>query len=199
MDWDERYGSVDFAYGTRENDFLREQLEARALSSGRALCLAEGEGRNGLYLAKRGWQVTGVDQSRVGLDKFARLARQAGLDVTTVVADLADYDLGSSCWELIVSIWCHVPPKLRRSLHAGVVRALAPGGLLVLEAYHPRQLEFKTGGPPVAEMMMRLDDLRQELSGLDFEVAEETEREIHEGPFHDGPSAVTRVAARRPG
>jgi SAM-dependent methyltransferase len=198
MDWDERYASVEFAYGTRENDFLREQVEAGDWRPGRALCLAEGEGRNGLYLAKRGWSVTGVDQSRVGLEKFERMAAEARVEVTTVTANLADFELGNARWELIVSIWCHVPSTLRRTLHASLVRALTPGGHLVLEAYHPRQLDLKTGGPPTADPMMTVEGLRQELVGLRFLVAEELEREIHEGPFHNGPSAVTRVVAERP-
>lgn len=196
--WDERYASVDFAYGRKPNDFLEEQLEAQSLELGRALCLAEGEGRNALHLARRGWRVTGVDQSRVGLDKLEAQAREAGLEVRADLADLAQYELGEAVWDLVVSIWCHVPPALRADLHARVVRSLAPGGVLILEAYHPRQLEFKTGGPPVAEMMMTVGGLQSELAGLEFLLAREVEREIHEGPFHEGMSAVTQLVARKP-
>lgn len=196
--WDERYASVETAYGTEPNDFLREKLESLALRPGKALCLAEGEGRNALHLARNGWQVTGVDQSRVGLDKLEGQAARENLVVTAVCEDLAHFDLGSAQWDLIVSVWCHVPPVLRLDLHARVVRALRPGGQLILEAYHPRQLELKTGGPPLSEMMMTLAELRSELSGLHFVHAEEVEREIHEGPFHQGQSAVTQLVAQRP-
>lgn len=196
--WDERYASVDFAYGREPNDFLKEQLEKQSLALGRALCLAEGEGRNALHLARLGWRVTGVDQSKVGLDKFETQAREEGLKVQADVADLAHYELGEEKWGLVVSIWCHVPPALRRDLHARVVRALAPGGLLILEAYHPRQLEFESGGPPVAELMMTTHDLESELAGLEFLFAQELEREVHEGPFHEGMSAVTQLVARKP-
>jgi SAM-dependent methyltransferase len=195
--WDERYASVESAYGTEPNDFLRQELETLAPPAGRALCLAEGEGRNAIYLARHGWEVTGVDQSKVGLDKMKARASEEGLTVQAVHSDLADYDLGENRWDLIVSIWCHVPPELRRTLHAGVARGLAVGGHLILEAYHPRQLTFKTGGPPTAELMMTLEQLREELTGLEFVVSRETQREIIEGPFHRGTSAVTQLVARR--
>lgn len=194
--WDERYGSVEMAYGVEPNDFLREHLEQ--LPVGKSLCLAEGEGRNGLALAKAGHDVTGVDQSSVGLRKFERLAKEAGVSVRTVVADLAEYDLGEETWDSIVSIWCHVPPALRATLHPACVRALRPGGALLLEAYHPDQIELGTGGPPDPALMMTALGLRKELEGLEFSILEERRREIHEGPFHDGMSAVVQVLARKP-
>ncbi len=194
--WDERYGAVETAYGTEPNDFLREQVGALPL--GKTLCLAEGEGRNGLFLAKAGHQITGVDQSGVGLQKFERYAKEAGVEVETVVADLAEYDLGTEKWDAIISIWCHVPPTLRVSLHPACVRALRPGGVFLLEAYHPDQIALKTGGPPDAAFMMTAEGLRRELEGLEFLVLEEKQREIHEGPFHNGTSAVVQVLAKKP-
>src|SRR5690606_1603285 len=113
------------------------------------------------------------------------------------VADLGAYELGSECWSGIVSIWCHVPTPLRVRLHRAVVAALEPGGVLLLEAYTPRQLEYKTGGPPTADGMMSLAELRRELAGLEFIHAEETVREVHEGKYHDGLSAVVQVIARK--
>lgn len=193
--WDERYGSVDSAYGTAPNDFLREHLARVPL--GQCLCLAEGEGRNGLFLAKAGHQVTGVDQSSVGLEKFQRSAEEAGVTVHTIVADLADYDLGEEKWDSIISIWCHVPPDLRAKLHAACVRALKPGGVFLLEAYHPDQIDLKTGGPPDPAFLMTAEGLRDELAGLEFHVLEEKRREIHEGPFHNGISAVVQLLGSR--
>lgn len=195
--WDERYGSVDMAYGTEPNDFLREHL-AR-IPRGKCLCLAEGEGRNGLFLAQAGHEVTGVDQSSVGLEKFQRSAQQAGVAVHTVVADLADYDLGEEKWDSIISIWCHVPPGLRAKLHPACVRALKPGGVFLLEAYTPDQIDLRTGGPPDPAFLMTAEGLRRELAGLDFQILEEKRREIHEGPFHNGMSAVVQVVGRRGG
>ena len=194
--WDERYSISEFYYGTEPNDFLKEHA-SKIKKGGKVLCLAEGEGRNAVYLAKLGYEVTAVDQSSVGLKKLNELARENGVTVITVVADLADYSIVPGNWDAVVSIWCHVPPVLRKKLHASVVKGLKSGGLMILEAYEPRQLEFKTGGPPVAELMMKVVDLRNELSGLDFLIAHEIERDVQEGKGHFGLSAVTQVLARK--
>ncbi len=161
------------------------------------LCLAEGEGRNAVWLAQQGFNVTGVDGSAVGLGKAQELSTQRCVKITTEVADLADYDLGTERWDAIVSIWCHLPPTLRADVHQRVVRALRPGGIFILEAYTPRQLEYKTGGPPVAEMMMSSDILRSELSDVEFVHLVECDRDIQEGLGHRGLSAVVQCIARR--
>lgn len=196
--WDQRYAEPGFAYGTEPNDFLAANAERYLPAGGEVLCLAEGEGRNAVFLARRGFRVTGVDSSAVGLAKARTLAAERGVAIETAVADLADYELGVARWDGIVSIWCHTPPALRARLHRAVVAALRPGGVFVLEAYTPAQLAHRTGGPPVAEMMMTLAAVRAELAGLDIVVGEETTREVHEGKYHDGTSAVLQVIARKP-
>jgi len=195
--WDERYRSEEFFYGVEPNDFLAQEAH-RIRSGGRVLCLAEGEGRNAVWLAQQGFDVLGIDGSAVGLAKAERLALSRGVRITTQVADLAEADLGDGEWDAVVSIWCHVPPPLRRDLHQRVQRALVPGGVFMLEAYHPKQLEYRTGGPPVAELMMTANDLRSELDGLQIDVLQEIEREVQEGPGHHGHSAVTQLIAARP-
>jgi SAM-dependent methyltransferase len=194
--WDRRYDRADFFYGTEPNDFLREQVAH--LPTGPVLCLGEGEGRNAVFLAQRGHAVTAVDLSPVGLAKAARLAAARGVWLTTTVADLAQYDLGTDRWAGMVSIWCHLPVALRRRVHGGIVTALRPGGVLLLEAYTPRQLQFGTGGPPVREYLMTLAELREEFAGLEFLLAQECDREVQEGSGHRGPSAVVQVVARKP-
>lgn len=194
--WDERYQGDDYVYGTTPNDFLRDQVDQ--LPMGRILCLAEGEGRNAVFLAERGFTVTAVDQSAVGLEKARRLAEQRDVSIDTAVADLAEFPLETGAWDGIVSIFAHMPPAARRHLHGEVVTGLKPGGVFVLEAYRPKQLEYRTGGPPSVELMMDLKGLRAELAGLTFEFADETVREIHEGPLHHGPGAVVQVRARKP-
>lgn len=114
-------------------------------------------------------------------------------------ADLSDYALDHDAWDAIVSIWCHLPPPLRARVHHAVGSALRVGGVFLLEAYTPAQLAFRTGGPPTAELMPTLAELRAELSGLTFEFAIERERDVHDGRGHAGRSAVVQVIARRSG
>jgi len=197
--WDERYSEPGYLYGTSPNDFLQAEF-SRIPQHGKVLCLAEGEGRNAVFLATRGYSVTAVDQSRVGLEKARRLALEQGVDIEIEVADLAHYDLGRSCWDGIVSIWAHLPTPLREQLHPKVVDALKSGGVLILEAYTPRQLDMSGfGGPPPSQRncFMTLDALRSELAGLDLLVARELEREISEGKGHQGLSAVVQVIASK--
>lgn len=191
--WDERYAEDGFAYGDRPNDFLAEVKDR--LPRGPVLCLAEGEGRNAVHLLGLG-PVTAMDQSAVGLQKAEALARTRGGVLRTVAADLATFELGGP-WSVITSIWAHVPPAIRRRVHAAVPEALAPGGALVLEAYTPAQVGRGTGGPPDPALTMTLEGLREELPGLDFVIGRELEREVHEGKYHEGLSSVVQVLAFR--
>lgn len=195
--WNERYRDAHAAYGARPNDFLEEVAER--IPAGPVLCLAEGEGRNAVYLAERGHAVTAVDLSAVGLAHAAHLAKARGVRLETVHADLASYDPGVARWSGIVSIWAHVPPSVRRPLHAACVQALKPGGVFLLEAYTPKQHQRPgRGGPPVAELLMTPEALREELAGLRIERCEEVERDVHEGRHHQGPSTTVQVVAVRP-
>ncbi len=193
--WDERYAGPEYAYGIEPNEFLRD--EAARIPAGPVLCLAEGEGRNAVYLASRGHAVTAVDFSRAGLAKAAQLARERGVRIELVEADLAAFDLGNDAWSGIVSIWAHTPPDVRRRIHAAVPRALRAGGVFVLEAYRPEQLAYATGGPREPARLPALADLRGELSGLELVVARDAEREVQEGRFHHGLSATVQVVAVR--
>jgi len=196
--WNERYADAFASYGTEPNDFLR--AVADQIPEGPVLCLAEGEGRNAVFLAERGHAVTAVDLSEVGLANAAKLAAERGVDLTTVRADLAEYDPGSAQWAGIVSIWAHTPPSVRAHIHPACVRGLRPGGVFILEAYAPRQLERPgKGGPPVEEMLMSPESLREELKGLRFERCEEVDRDVAEGLYHTGPSTTVQCLAVKEG
>jgi len=194
--WDERYDTEEYVYGTEPNDFLAEQ--AKVLAPGRVLCIAEGEGRNAVWLAQQGHEVTAVDGSAVGLAKARRLAAKCGVQVNTVHAELAEFVIEPRSWDLIVSIFGHLPPSLRREVHGRCAAGLRPGGRMILEAYTPRQLRHGTGGPPTAELMMTAEALRGEFPGLEFHLLEERERPVHEGRGHDGTAAVVQLVAVRP-
>lgn len=191
--WEARYDTEVYVYGTAPNDFLA--AKAAGLPPGRALCIADGEGRNGVYLAGLGHEVTSVDITESGMAKAARLAETNGVALTTVVADLADYDLGEHRWDLIVSIFAHTPPPIRARVHDAIARALAPGGRLILEAYTPDQIGRDTGGPKAPELTMTLDGLRQELTGMEIITGAEKIRSVIEGPGHTGDGAVVQVVA----
>lgn len=188
--WNERFGTPTYIYGEAPNDFLRE---VAGRLRGPVLSLGEGEGRNAVFLAEQGLDVTAVDISDQGLRKTALLAAKRGVKVKTVLADLADYDFEPGTWGAIVSIWCHLPAQVRAPVHRAAVRALAPGGAFVLEAYTPRQLNHGTGGPKTADLLYEPEELQQELDGLQLEIFEEREREVNESALHRGTSAVVRV------
>lgn len=195
--WDQRYDEEGYAYGTTPNDFLKSEY-CRIPAGGRVLCLAEGEGRNAVFLAKEGFAVTAVDQSSVGLKKAKILAFENGVEISTITADLADYEFGNEIWDGIVSISAHVPAELRKKLHSQVVASLSTSGVFILEAYTERHLELDgVGGPPLSqkELFMSLDELKSELDGLEFLVGAEIVRNMSEGKYHQGESAVVQVVA----
>ena len=197
--WDQRYSETGFAYGTEPNDFLKSAY-AHIPEGGHVLCLAEGEGRNAVFLALQGYQVTAVDQSAVGLDKAQALATKNGVNITTIVADLADFDFGTQAWDGIVSIFAHVPASLRRALHTQVVTSLRDDGIFILEAYTLRHIEMQgVGGPPAiaTDFFMCLDDLSEELSGLTMLHTQALDRHIGEGQYHIGQSAVVQIIGRK--
>ncbi|WP_430459905.1 class I SAM-dependent methyltransferase [Thalassolituus sp. LLYu03] len=193
--WDERYSGEAFFYGREPNQFLVQN--ARLLPEGKILCLAEGEGRNAVWLAGQGFQVTAVDFSAAGRSKALKLANERHLSLTYEVADLACFDLGVEQWDGIVSIFAHLPPALRQSVHMRVVRALKPGGVLLLEAYTPAQLKLKTGGPKDECMMMTAPLLEKELKGLHFTHLAEMRRPVLEGCGHTGTGAVVQAIGIR--
>jgi SAM-dependent methyltransferase len=193
--WDEKYSIEGYVFGRSPNDFLAEMTDR--LSVGNVLCLAEGEGRNAVHLAREGFVVTAVDSSNVGLIKAEKLAQEYGVTIETVSADLEEYIIEENAWDSIISISCHVHPDLRRRLHAGVVSGLKEGGTFLLEAYTPKQLEFGTGGPPSAELMMDLAALRKELIGLEFIHGKELIRNVVEGVNHTGKSSVVQVLGKK--
>ena len=196
--WDQRYSTQEYLYGTEPSDFLAERF-SKLPAGGEVLCLADGEGRNGVFLATRGMRVTGVDSSAVGLAKAQKLATERGVSLTTIVADLSSWDPGEARWDGVVSIWAHLPAPLRAALHPRLARALRPGGVLLLEHYHPRQLAYGTGGPSDPTMMLTLDELDAAFPGWARLHAFEGERVVVEGSGHGGKSCVTQAILQKPG
>lgn len=195
--WDERYTAEEYVYGTAPNRWLAQQ-EALLPRTGRALAVADGEGRNGVWLAGLGLEVTAVDASRVGQEKARALARERGCAARyhPVLADLESWDWPVDAFDAVALIYFHVGRDARRVLLRRLVASLAPGGLLVLECYTPRQLAFGTGGPSDPDQLYEPEELRRELAGLEILHLEERELELEEGLQHRGRSAVVRLLAR---
>lgn len=197
--WDERYSAVEFVYGTEPNVWLKTQQMQLPLQ-GHALAVADGEGRNGVWLAQRGLEVLAVDGSAVGLAKARSLSVERGCAhlYHPLVADLLSWTPDVAHFDLVVQCFLHLPPEARRQVHAALVKALVPGGLLVLECFTPRQLAFGTGGPKDIDLLYEPEDLLRDFAALEILHVEEVEVDLREGPFHSGTSAVVRLTARSP-
>lgn len=188
--WQQRYSDDAYLYGTTPNDFLVEQ--GKRLAGKKVLCVAEGEGRNAVYLAKLGCDVTAVEIAPAGVEKIKRLAEKEGVAINVIEADLATWQWPVASYDAVVAIFAHFPTLTRHQIHQAIVHALKTDGMLVLEAYTPEQLQYKTGGPPKAEMMMTCESLRTEFHGLSFELLHGVERQVQEGQGHNGLAAVVQ-------
>ncbi|ENO89322.1 SAM-dependent methyltransferase [Thauera linaloolentis] len=195
--WDQRYASDEYVYGTEPNGFLAEHA---ALLDGPVLNLAEGEGRNAVFLASRGLDVLGVDGSAVGLAKAHKLAASKGVSIRTETADLTAYSPPPGAFGAVVSIFAHLPGAARKRLHHRVEQALRPGGVILLEGYGKAQLERDTGGPKDIDMLLSRADVEADFLGCDIILSRETERDIVEGRLHTGLASVVQfIARKRPG
>ena len=193
--WDERYAIKAYAYGTKANDFLKENVNV--MPKGKVLSLAEGEGRNAVFLARQGYRVTAVDTSQVGLEKASRLAKAHGVHIECIHADLIEYDPGEAQWDGVISIFCPLPANVREKVHAKVIAGLKPGGIFLLENYTPKQLAYGTGGGNDTETMMTAKTVRREFPGMHFDHLKELERSVIEGIYHTGHAAVVQAIARK--
>lgn len=197
--WNERYSEAEYVFGTEPNDFLKEQFQ-HIPAGERVLCLAEGEGRNAVFLAEQGYRVTAMDLSDVGLNKALKLAIDKDVTITTQVADLADYQFGKNKWDGIVSIWAHMPKDIRQYIHTQIVPALRSNGVFIVEAYTEQQLTMDAvGGPPAAqkERFNSLKNLQNELAELEEIIGVEKQRMVSEGTGHHGLSAVVQFIGKK--
>ena len=195
--WDERYAGEDYLFGTEPNVFLLSQRHL--LKPGMScLAVADGEGRNGVWLAQQGLRVLSVEASAVALEKAKALARQRGVRIDFEQADLARWQWGENRFDAVAAIFIQfAPPALREQMFAGIKRCLKPGGLLILQGYTPRQLEYKTGGPPLAENMYTETLLRNAFGEMEILHLREHDDHIGEGSGHRGMSALIDLVARK--
>lgn len=198
--WNQRYASAEgFLFGREPNAFLA--AEAHRLRPGqRVLCLADGEGRNGVFLAKRGLEVLSVDISAVALAKARAYAAEQGVVLRFEEANLANWHWPAAGFDAIVAIFIQFAgPQLRQRIFARMIAALKPGGLLLMQGYRPEQLAYGTGGPPDAENMYTETLLREAFAGLEILALRSHDSDLSEGKAHHGLSALIDLVARKPG
>jgi SAM-dependent methyltransferase len=196
--WNRRFDGDDFVFGTEPNQWLRRHA-ASLLAHGRILCVADGEGRNSVWLAKQGFQVDAFDISEVGLAKARKLAAHAGVAVNYQVADCDSFAWPVAAYDGIVAIFVQfADPDLRRRLFCHMVASLKAGGVLILQGYTPKQLEYKTGGPSAVSHLYTETMLREAFAQLEVIDLRQYETELSEGSGHHGRSALIGMVGRRP-
>lgn len=197
--WDERYRREDYLSGREPNAFLKREAH-RFQKGSRVLAVADGEGRNGVFLAGLGPEVHFVDASSVALEKAARLAWEVGAEIELEHADLSGWAWPQDAYDYVVAIFIQfAEPALRARLFEEMKRSVRPGGLVLLQGYRPEQVDLGTGGPPQREHMYTRDLLLAAFEDFGILHLEEHDTAIHEGSRHDGHSALIDLVAQRPG
>ena len=195
--WEARFAGDDYIFGTAPNSFLAAQ-RSRLHAGQRALAVADGEGRNSVWLAQQGLAVTAFDIAPRGVAKARALAARAGVEVDYRVAGVEDWPWTAAAYDVVAAIFVQfAPPQVRETMFAGMLRTLTPGGVLLLQGYTPRQLAYRTGGPPRAEHLYTPELLRQSFAGHEIVELREHDDVLAEGTQHAGMSALIDCVVRR--
>jgi SAM-dependent methyltransferase len=194
--WDQRFSQAEAIYGHAPNAFLVQQ-SSRFRNSTNLLVPGDGYGRNGLWLAQQGFQVHTVDLSPVGVDRARAAAHAAGVNLQIEQADLATWNWPLDHFDGVIAIFLHLPPEVRAKVHGSMLRAIKPGGLIVLQAFSPAQLQHSSGGPKQLELLYTTQILRQDFAPARPLELEEREIHIDEGHMHRGPASVVQAVFQK--
>jgi Methyltransferase domain len=195
--WDERFSREELIYGETPNTYFREQVQRRFKPGMNVLLPGDGYGRNGLWLARQGFHVHTVDLSSVGVERARKLAADAGVEMKIERDDLTKWNWPEAQYDAVASIFVHLPPPDRESIHAGMLRAAKTGGILILQAFAPGQLKFTSGGPKTLDLLYTVDLLRKDFAGAEILELEEVVADLNEGPLHSGKGAVVQGVFRK--
>ena len=196
--WDDRYRSEEYIFGTRPNVFLESQDRHLAAGS-HVLAVADGEGRNGVWLAQRGCRVRSVDISPVAIGKAGKLALDRKVDIEFVVADLMEWAWPEAAFDVVVCVFIQfASPRMRRKLFDGFWRTLRPDGIVIMEGYGVKQLQYTSGGPRELENLYTSQMLRDAFAGRDILLLREYDAELDEAPKHRSMAALVDLVARKP-
>ena len=194
--WNQRYSSIEFVYGTEPNIFFKDEIDK--LNTGNILLLGEGEGRNAVYAAARGWNVDAVDFSTIAKDKAMRLAEENSVRINYEIADLSEYKPKSNYYDSTAIVFLHLHPKIRSVVHSRVVDSIKPGGTLILEVYDKEQLGHGSGGPQNIEMLYSKQELENDFTKMKILVIEKKIVMLNESKHHKGEAVVLRLIAVKP-
>lgn len=191
--WDQRFSrSSDYLYGEAPNAWIASALPALAKGS-RVLALADGEGRNSVWLAEQGYRVVNIDYSQVGLEKTQVLAKKRGVEVDTVCADLTLYDMPEAQFDAVVASFFHLPRAQQALVWQKVIGAIKSTGFLVVQVFSTDQLPLNSGGPKDIDLLYRLEDWQHFLQSMRIEVLESVEIMLNEGELHQGVAKVINI------
>lgn len=193
--WNERYSQPDFVYGTKPNRFFAEQLDH--LDPGKIILPADGEGRNAVFAAQKGWDVQAVDYSEFAKKKALKLAEDKNVAINYDLSDLAEYDFGTEVYDAAAFIYVHLPRSIIKEVYANVIKSLRPGAKIIVEVYSANQLGRDSGGPKDERVLYSKQKLRELLSGTNIEWMEEMEITLSEGKYHVGKAMVIRAIAEK--
>jgi len=198
--WNQRFLSTeDYVFGKAPNAFMVRHATPLIRPGATALAVADGEGRNGAWLAQKGCEVWSMDAAPAASKKAQKLAAELGVDMHVITADATEIDWAERQYDLVVGIFFQFAnPQLRAQLFEGMKRATRRGGHVLIEGYGLKQLEYKTGGPDIAEHLYTIDLLRDAFADMEIEVLQEYDAELNEGSGHHGMSAVVDLVARKP-
>jgi SAM-dependent methyltransferase len=196
--WNQRFDKQEFIFGKEPNEYLVEQASHFLKPNSSVLCIADGEGRNGVWLAKQGMRVTGFDVSDIALAKAKQLAADNEVNIQYSLCDTDGFDWQANAYDAVVGIFIQfADPEMRARIFQQVHQTLKSGGLFILQGYTPKQLEYKTGGPSLIQHLYT-EEMISELSS-DFEILDLQcyEKELSEGARHTGMSALLGMVAKK--
>lgn len=193
--WNNRYRDPHYVYGVRPNDFFKEFIDTHA--PGKLLLPAEGEGRNAVYASSKGWKVDAFDFSSEARTKARKLAEKNDVEINYFNAELDKVDLADQKYDLIALIYVHMESAIRRQVHRHLIRHLAPGGFLLLEAFSKQQREHNSGGPKDPDKLYDLPELKKDFESLQPELEQQLKIKLDEGAHHSGTADIVRIRARK--
>lgn len=196
--WNERFNTVEFIFGKEPNEYLVTQASNYLKPNSSVLCIADGEGRNGTWLAKQGMSVTGFDVSEVALAKARQLAADNEVNIQYTLCDIDDFNWQVNSYDAVIGIFIQfADPEMRARIFKQVHQTLKSGGLFILQGYTPKQLEYKTGGPSLMEHLYTEEMIRKLSQGFNILDLQCYEKELSEGAKHTGMSALLGMVSQK--